>query len=166
VTAEDLRPLMLSIAYRMVGSFSEAEDIVQEAFLRLHEAGDVESPKAWLSTVVCLSTTELSLRLDCVLAWVVVCTLTAGVRKVLDPDPAIGFISHALKFREAIAANEVLAPARTIAEMQRIVFNDYLDATLAGIAVTIVSIVVVYALFNIRKALSIPDRTAIEATHG
>jgi RNA polymerase sigma-70 factor (TIGR02957 family) len=50
--AEDLRPLMLSIAYRMVGSFSEAEDIVQEAFLRLHEAGDVESPRAWLSTVV------------------------------------------------------------------------------------------------------------------
>jgi RNA polymerase sigma-70 factor (ECF subfamily) len=52
VTAEELRPLMLSIAYRMVGSFSEAEDIVQEAFLRLHEAADVESPRAWLSTVV------------------------------------------------------------------------------------------------------------------
>src|SRR4051812_16359598 len=43
---------MLSIAYRMVGSFSEAEDLVQEAFLRLHEAGDVASPRAWLSTVV------------------------------------------------------------------------------------------------------------------
>jgi RNA polymerase sigma-70 factor (ECF subfamily) len=43
---------MLSIAYRMVGSFSEAEDIVQEAFLRLHEAGAVESERAWLSTVV------------------------------------------------------------------------------------------------------------------
>jgi RNA polymerase sigma-70 factor (TIGR02957 family) len=52
VTADDLRSLMLSIAYRMVGSFSEAEDIVQEAFLRLHEAGDVAAPKAWLSTVV------------------------------------------------------------------------------------------------------------------
>lgn len=52
MTAEELRPLMLSIAYRMVGSFSEAEDLVQEAFTRLHEAGDVQSPKAWLSTVV------------------------------------------------------------------------------------------------------------------
>jgi RNA polymerase sigma-70 factor, ECF subfamily len=52
VTPEDLRPLMLSIAYRMVGSFSEAEDIVQEAFLRFHVAGEVEAPKAWLSTVV------------------------------------------------------------------------------------------------------------------
>jgi RNA polymerase sigma-70 factor (ECF subfamily) len=52
VTAENLRPLMLSIAYRMVGSFSEAEDLVQEAFVRLHEAGEVDSPKAWLSTVV------------------------------------------------------------------------------------------------------------------
>jgi RNA polymerase sigma-70 factor (ECF subfamily) len=43
---------MLSIAYRMVGSFSEAEDLVQEAFVRLHEAGEVEAPRAWLSTVV------------------------------------------------------------------------------------------------------------------
>jgi RNA polymerase sigma-70 factor (TIGR02957 family) len=49
---DELRPLMLSIAYRMVGSFSEAEDIVQEAYLRLHEADEeIETPKAWLSTV-------------------------------------------------------------------------------------------------------------------
>jgi RNA polymerase sigma-70 factor (ECF subfamily) len=48
----DLRPLLLSIAYRMVGSFSEAEDLVQEAFLRHHQAGDVDDPKAWLTTVV------------------------------------------------------------------------------------------------------------------
>jgi RNA polymerase sigma-70 factor (TIGR02957 family) len=51
VTAEGLRPLMLSIAYRMVGSFSEAEDLVQEAFLRLHQEGEVDNPKAWLTTV-------------------------------------------------------------------------------------------------------------------
>ncbi len=53
---EKLRPLLFSIAYRMVSSVSEAEDIVQEAFLRIHraEAGGekIESPKAYLSAVV------------------------------------------------------------------------------------------------------------------
>jgi RNA polymerase sigma-70 factor, ECF subfamily len=52
---ENLRPLLFSIAYRMVGSASDAEDIVQEAFLRFHressEGTEIESPKAWLSTV-------------------------------------------------------------------------------------------------------------------
>jgi RNA polymerase sigma-70 factor, ECF subfamily len=52
---EDLRPLLFSIAYRIVGSASEAEDIVQEAFLQFHRESssgtEIESPKAWLSTV-------------------------------------------------------------------------------------------------------------------
>ena len=48
----DLRPLMFAIAYRMLGSVSEAEDIVQEAFLRYHQATvRPESPKAYLSAV-------------------------------------------------------------------------------------------------------------------
>ena len=50
-----LRPLLLSIAYEMVGAVGDAEDIVQEAFLRFHrvlaEGTAIESPKAWLSTV-------------------------------------------------------------------------------------------------------------------
>jgi RNA polymerase sigma-70 factor, ECF subfamily len=52
---EELRPLLFSIAYRMVASTSDAEDIVQEAFLRFHREArrgtDIASPKAWLTTV-------------------------------------------------------------------------------------------------------------------
>jgi RNA polymerase sigma-70 factor (ECF subfamily) len=53
---EELRPRAFAVAYRMLGSVSDAEDIVQEALLRLHHAlqrGErIESPRAYLSTVV------------------------------------------------------------------------------------------------------------------
>ena len=52
---DGLRPLLFSIAYRIVSSVGDAEDIVQEAFLRLHraqsEGAEIDSPRAWLSTV-------------------------------------------------------------------------------------------------------------------
>jgi RNA polymerase sigma-70 factor (TIGR02957 family) len=53
---EELRPRAFAIAYRMLGSVSEAEDVVQEGLLRLHRAEQegerIESPRAYLSTVV------------------------------------------------------------------------------------------------------------------
>jgi RNA polymerase sigma-70 factor (ECF subfamily) len=49
---EELRPYLFSIAYRMLGSVAEAEDVVQEAFLRYQEAGvEAESPQAYLATI-------------------------------------------------------------------------------------------------------------------
>jgi RNA polymerase sigma-70 factor (TIGR02957 family) len=53
---DELRPRAFAIAYRMLGTVSEAEDVVQEALLRLHRAqleGErIESPRAYVATVV------------------------------------------------------------------------------------------------------------------
>jgi RNA polymerase sigma-70 factor, ECF subfamily len=53
-TFEDLRPLLFSIAYRMLGSVMEAEDMVQEAYLRYKNVPSetIQSAKAFLTTIV------------------------------------------------------------------------------------------------------------------
>ena len=51
---EQHRAHLRAVAYRMLGSLSEAEDAVQESWFRLHrsEAGQVENMRGWLTTVV------------------------------------------------------------------------------------------------------------------
>ncbi len=48
----DQRPRLFALAYRMLGSAAEAEDVLQEAWLRWQAASGIDSPGAWLSTVV------------------------------------------------------------------------------------------------------------------
>jgi RNA polymerase sigma-70 factor (ECF subfamily) len=49
-----LRPKLFGVAYRMLGDAYEAEDVVQDAYLRWHDADheSIEKPSAWLVTVV------------------------------------------------------------------------------------------------------------------
>jgi RNA polymerase sigma-70 factor (ECF subfamily) len=51
---EDERKRLTGIAFRMLGSLAEAEDAVQEAWIKIHNAAatDVENPRAWATTVV------------------------------------------------------------------------------------------------------------------
>jgi len=94
--------------------------------------------------------------------WLLMCTLTAGLQKVFSATPAIGFLSHASRFSDALAAGKILAPAKTAEEMSRIIFNDYVDATLAAVFVCVVVAIAVYGLIRIRQALASPSSTAIE----
>ena len=94
--------------------------------------------------------------------WLVICTVTAGLEKVFSPNPKVGFLSHAEKFSQALASQQVLAPAKSLAEMRRVIFNDYLDAALAALAVAIVVVTVAYGIIRIRQARATPRNTAIE----
>src|SRR5436190_19118400 len=45
------RPYLVNLAYQMLGDIGEAEDVAQEAFLRLSRASDVDDVRAWLTVV-------------------------------------------------------------------------------------------------------------------
>jgi carbon starvation protein CstA len=94
--------------------------------------------------------------------WLVACTVTAGLEKVFNPNPAVGFISHAFRFGDAASAGQILAPAKTLHEMSRLVFNDYVDVTLAAVFAAIVVTMVVYGVFDAREALSNKTSTVVE----
>ena len=97
-------------------------------------------------------------------AWLLICTLTAGVQKVFSADPKIGFLSHAWKFQDALASGQVLAPAKSLAEMQRVVNNDYVDATLAALFVAVVVSMVIFGLIALFRALGTPSITSVESS--
>lgn len=84
-------------------------------------------------------------------AWLLVCTISAGWLKIFSADPKVGFLAHAAKFSEAAARGEVLAPAKSMAEMQRIVFNDRVDA---GLCILFLLVVLSILAFTIRTCLA------------
>jgi carbon starvation protein len=96
--------------------------------------------------------------------WVATCTLTAGWQKIFNDNPAIGFLSHAKKFGNALEAGEVLAPAKSIGDMSRIVFNDYINATMSALLIALVVVMAGFALAGILRALGNPRVSARESS--
>ena len=84
-------------------------------------------------------------------AWLLVCTMTAGWQKLFHADSKIGFLAKADKFVTALASGEILAPAKSLKDMERIVFNNQLDAALC---VLFMSVVTLMLIFGIRAALA------------
>jgi carbon starvation protein len=98
--------------------------------------------------------------------WLLTCTLTAGLQKLLSSVPAIGFLSHARLFGAAADAGRVLPPAKTLEEMNRIIFNDYVDAALAALFIAVLLAVALYGVMALRKALADPKVSAVEVGVG
>ena len=65
--------------------------------------------------------------------WLCICTLTAGWQKLFHESPSIGFLSLARKYSAAMAEGKVLAPAKSVGDMSRIVVNNYIDAGLCAL---------------------------------
>jgi carbon starvation protein len=81
-----------------------------------------------------------------------ICTMTAGWLKIFSADPKVGFLAHAQKYADSLAAGQVLAPAKSLEAMERVIFNDRLDAALCGVFMFVVVSVLVYSVKAILKA--------------
>ncbi len=122
-----LRPRLMSVAYRMLGSVADAEDAVQDAFLRYHTAGGVSSPEGFLvrtTTRLCVDRLRERRRREYIGPWV--------------PEP----VATRVETRDAVLAEsltqafllllERLTPDERAAFLLRAVF-DYEYAEIAGV---------------------------------
>lgn len=97
------------------------------------------------------------------MAWLYICTMTAGLEKIFHPDPKIGFLAHAQKFAAAASKNQLLAPAKSLGDMQRVIFNDHVNAGLCAIYMILVLALLGFALKAIRDARAAQTVTTRES---
>ncbi len=94
------------------------------------------------------------------LAWLLVCTLTAGLQKIFHADPRIGFLAHADLFSDALARGEVLAPASGAAQMHQVIVNDHVNA---GLCALFIAVVLAIGFYGVRAILE-ARRSALPTT--
>ena len=76
------------------------------------------------------------------LLWLVAVTFTASWHKVFDPNPRIGFLSHAAQLSAGTAANA------------RLIFNDRLDAVVTGALIVMVALILIESAVEWVRVLS------------
>ncbi|CAI8703865.1 MULTISPECIES: carbon starvation CstA family protein [Pseudomonas] len=95
--------------------------------------------------------------------WLLICTTTAGFIKLFDANPAIGFLSLAKKYSDALANGQILAPAKSVDQMQHVIWNAYTNATLTVLFLFVVFSILFYALKVGVAAWGNKERTDKEA---
>ena len=93
--------------------------------------------------------------------WLFITSMTAGWQKIFHEKPSIGFLAQANKFRRGLDEGVILAPAKTVADMQTIVFSNQINAALCGFFMLVAVTMLIAAVFVIRRAL----RSNVPTTH-
>ncbi len=86
------------------------------------------------------------------MAWLIIVTMTASYQKIFDANPRIGFLSYANALAAQIAAGKI--PAGRLADMQRLIFNQRLDAGVTAVLALMVMVLIVEALVQWYAILS------------
>ncbi|WBF65860.1 MAG: carbon starvation protein A [Candidatus Kinetoplastibacterium crithidii] len=95
--------------------------------------------------------------------WLLICTFSASYHKLFDNNPNIGFIAHANMYKDAIKQGLILSPAKTISEMQMVIKNDYINASLCSLFMFVVLGIALYGIRSIFAARKNPKPTCIES---
>ncbi len=86
------------------------------------------------------------------MAWLVVITMTASYQKIFSANPRIGFLSYANALAAQIAAGKI--PAAKITEIQRVIFNNRLDAAVTAVLASMILVLLVEAIVQWHAILS------------
>ncbi|MBF0161378.1 MAG: carbon starvation protein A [Magnetococcales bacterium] len=96
------------------------------------------------------------------LLWLLVTTFTAASQKLFHEQARIGFLAHAAKFRAALESGTLLPPAKSLEQMQQIVFNDRVDAVMALFFMAVVLVILGFGVRACWLALRSRQVTARE----
>lgn len=96
--------------------------------------------------------------------WLFVTSMTSGWQKIFHEKPSIGFLAQAKRFSAGIDSGTLIAPAKTIKDMETIVMNNYINAALCGFFMLVAVTMLISAFFVIRRALNANQPTVHETT--
>ncbi|CAN7208167.1 carbon starvation protein A [Pseudoxanthomonas sp. LjRoot143] len=98
-------------------------------------------------------------------AWLLICTTYAGLIKIFDSNPAVGFVAQAKKYQASIADGQLLGAAKSMSQMHQVVINSYVNTALTVLFLFVVFSVLLYAVKAILKARASSERTDRETPY-
>jgi carbon starvation protein len=96
------------------------------------------------------------------MAWLVIITMTASYQKIFDPNPRLGFLSYANALAAQIAAGKI--PAAQIADTQRVIFNQRLDAAVTAVLAAMIIVLIIEALLQWYRILNGNRKSVLHET--